>query len=62
MSIEIRIVMPRRLYYMLEEKAKKVGLSLNDLVVYTLSKVAKDFPYEVKEEVKGTETKKGENK
>lgn len=41
-SVEIRIVVPKKIYDMLEEKAKKNNLTVNDLIVYAIEKVLRE--------------------
>lgn len=42
MSVELRIRLPKKIYDMLEEKAKRTGLSINDLIIYIISKVIEE--------------------
>lgn len=42
MSVEIRVRVAKKIYDMLEEKARKAGLSVNDLIVYAISKVIEE--------------------
>lgn len=42
MSVEIRIVVPKKIYDMLEEKARRNNLSVNDLIIYVIEKVIRE--------------------
>lgn len=42
MSVEIRVRLPKKLYDIIEDKAKKRGLTVNDLIVYTISRVIEE--------------------
>lgn len=39
MAVELRITIPKKLYDMLVEKAKKYELSLNDMMIYIIERV-----------------------
>lgn len=43
MSVEVRVVVPRKLYIKLAEIAQKREMSVNDLIIYALGKVVSEW-------------------